>query len=203
MYFYGARTALAQTLQGVAGDPPAPGGGTRPRVVIAHPMGVPGRPLVIRTTTVIVDDVWLMTGTSSLSRRGLTFDGANDVVMTDWSLDRGAGSSIRAHRKALMAAHLGVGPGTGGTAGGARPSTVGAPAADWVRLHQPTSAHEVFADVLAAGGQGKLLPLWVGPDPLAPGAPFAHPPEVADPDGRGGATLVTTIAAAIGGSTTV
>jgi len=37
----------------------------------------------------------------------------------------------------------------------------------------------------------------------AAGAPMAHPAEVADPDGRGGATLVTTIAAAIGGGTTV
>ena len=203
MYFYNLRTKVAQTLQLAAGDLPAPDGGTRPRVVVAHPMGVPGRPLVIRTTTVIVDDVWLITGTSSLSRRGLTFDGANDVVLADWSLDRGAGASIRAHRKTLMGAHLGVGPGTAGTAGGVPPSAVGAPAADWVRLHQPTSAHETFADVLAAGGQGKLLPLWPGPDPLAPGAPLAHPAEVADPDGRGGATLVTTIAAAIGGSTTV
>ena len=55
-------------------------------------------------------DVWCLTGTSSLSRRGLTFDGANDVVLADWALDRGAGTAIRAHRKALMAAHLGVGP---------------------------------------------------------------------------------------------
>jgi hypothetical protein len=102
-----------------------------------------------------------------------------------------------------MGAHLGVAPGTAGTAGGAPASTVGAPVSDWVRLHQPTSAHEVFADVLAAGGQGKLLPLWSGPDPSAPDATLAHPADVADPDGRGGATLVTTIAAAIGGSTTV
>jgi hypothetical protein len=203
MFFYAGRTEVAQTLQLAGGDLPVPGGGTRPRVVVAHPVGAPGRPLVIRTTTVIVDDVWLITGSSSLSRRGLTFDGANDVVLVDWALDRGAGFSIRAHRKALMAAHLGVSAGTAGTAGGVAPSAVGSPAADWVRLHQPTSAHQVFADALASGGQGKLLPLWAGPSPAAPGAVLPHPPEVADPDGRGGATLVTTIAAAIGGSTTV
>jgi hypothetical protein len=202
MFFYSARTNVALTLQQAAGDLPAPGG-TRPRVVVAHPMGMPGRPLVVRTTTVIVDDVWLITGTSSLSRRGLTFDGANDVVLTDWLLDRGAGSAIRAHRKALMGAHLGVGPGTGGIGGGAPPSAVGAPIADWVRLHQPTSAHEAFADVLSAGGLGKLLPLWSGPDQSAPDAVLAHPADVADPDGRGGATLVMTIAAAIGGKTKV
>jgi hypothetical protein len=203
MYFHGVRNAIVQALQLAGGELPLPGGGTRPRVVVGHPMGAPGRPLVIRTTTVVVDDVWLMTGTSSLSRRGLTFDGANDLVLTDWSLDRAGGRAIRAHRRALMGGHLGVGPGTAGTAGGAPASNVGAPAADWIRLFQPISAHEAFADVLAAGGQGKILPYWTGPDPLAPGAPFAHPTEVADPDGRGGATLVTTIAAAIGGSTTV
>ena len=90
-----------------------------------------------------------------------------------------------------------------GTAGGAPASNVGAPAPDFVRLHQAVSSHETFADVLASGGQGKLLPLWSGPDPLDPDAVLAHPAGVADPDGRGGAPLVTTIAAAIGASTTV
>jgi hypothetical protein len=161
-------------------------------------MGVPGRPLVIRTTTVVVDDVWCATGTSSFSRRELTFDGSNNVVLADWQLDRGAGVAIRAHRKSLMAAHLGVGP--AGAGGGAPVSSVGAPAADWVRLHQPVSAHAAFADVLAAGGLGKLLPLWSGPSPTAPGAVLPHPPEAADPDGRGGGTFVQTLAAAIGGS---
>ncbi|ANP51086.1 hypothetical protein J2Z21_009669 [Streptomyces griseochromogenes] len=203
MYFHSARTQVAQALQAAAGNVTAPGGGTRPRVLIAHPMGIPGRPLVLRTTTVIVDDVWLISGTSTLSRRGMTFDGANDVVLTDWQLDRGAGTAIRAHRKELMAAHLGVAAGTGGVGGGAAPSTVGAPTADWVRLHQPTSAHEAFTDVLAAGGLGKLLPLWPGPDPHAPGAPLAHPPEIADPDGRGGANLIVTLAGALGGNPTV
>jgi hypothetical protein len=200
MFFYARRRMAAQTLALAGGTLPGLNA-ERPRVVVAHPVGVPGRPLVIRTTTVIVDDVWAMVGTSSLSRRGLTFDGANDVVMTDCSLDRGASLSIRAHRKALMAAHLGVGPVPVG--GGSPPNPVAAPAADWTRLHQPTNAHETFADVLISGGRGKLLPLWDGPDPAAPDAVLPHPADVADPDGRGGASLVTTIAAAIGGSTVV
>jgi hypothetical protein len=200
MFFYARRTMAAQTLAMAGGTVPGLNA-QRQRVVVAHPVGVPGRPLVIRTTTVIVDDVWAMVGTSSWSRRGLTFDGANDIVMTDWSLDRGAGMSIRAHRKALMGAHLGVGPAPVG--GGSPPNAVGAPAVDWTRLHQPVSAHETFADVLISGGRGKLLPLWDGPDAAAPDAVIAHPADVADPDGRGGATLVTTIAAAIGGSTVV
>lgn len=197
MFFYAARTAAAATLQSAAGSVDGPAG-PRPRVVIAHPMGAPGRPLVIRSTSVIVDDTWALVGTTTFSRRGLTFDGATDVVLSDWQIDRGAGMALRTYRTALMAAHLGVSAGSAGTPGGAPPSGIGAPAADWVRLHQPVSAHEVFADLLATGGRGKLLPLWSGPDPLAPGAPLAHPPEVADPDGRGGASLVTTIAAAIG-----
>jgi hypothetical protein len=199
MYFHAARTAAAQTLKGAGNTVDSPSG-PRPRVVIAHPMGAPGRPLVIRTTTVVVDDVWCLSGTSSWSRRGLTFDGGTDLVLADWQLDRGAGASIRAHRKALMAAHLGVGPGTTGVGGGAPPSNVGAPTADWVRLHEPVSAHEAFADVLAAGGQGKLLPLWAGPDPAPPGAVQAHPTGVADPDGRDGASILGTIAAALGGN---
>jgi len=203
MYFYAARNAVAQALQAAGGDLPAPGGGIRPRVLIAHPMGVPGRPLVIRTTTVIVDDVWMITGTSSLSRRGLTFDGANDVVLADWALDRSAGSAIRAHRKALMGAHLGTGPGLAGTPGGAPASAVGAPEPAFVQLHSGVSAHAAFADVLAAGGLGKLLPLWTGPDPNAPDAVIPQPAPVADPDGRGGASLVTTIAGALGANTSV
>jgi hypothetical protein len=203
MYFYSARTAVAQRLGQAAGTVPAPGGGTRPRVVVAHPVGVPGRPLVIRTATVVVDDVWMITGTSTLSRRGLTFDGGNDIVLADWSLNRSAGAAIRAHRVALMSSHLGTGPGTSGTPGGAPASSVGAPDAAYVQLREGLSAHAAFADVLASGGRGKLLPLWSGPDPNAPDAVLAHPPAVADPDGRGGATLITTIAGALGVSTAV
>jgi len=197
MYFYGARNKAAQVLSMAAGTV-AGLNAQRPRVVVAHPMGMPGRPLVLRTTTVIVDDTWCLTGASSWSRRGLTFDGATDVVVTDWSLDRGAGTSVRAHRKALMGMHLGVGATPVG--GGTPPNPVGGPAADWVRLHQPVAAHEAFADVLLSGGRGKLLPLWAGPDPNAPGAVIPHPPEVADPDGRGGASFLTTLASAIGGN---
>lgn len=200
MYFYAERLKAAQSLA-LAGQTVNGLNGQRPRVVIAHPVGIPGRPLVIRTTTVIVDDVWCLSGASTLSRRGLTFDGATDVALVDWQLDRGASTAIRAHRKALMGMHLGVGPTPVG--GGAPPDPVGSPRADWIRLHQPISAHEAFADTLASGNRGKLLPLWPGPDPTLPGATIPHPAPVADPDGRGGATMVTTIASAIGGANVV
>ena len=61
-----------------------------------------------------------------------------------------------------MGAHLGTGPGVAGTPGGAPASAVGAPEAAFVQLHSCASAHVAFADVLAAGGLGKLLPLWTG-----------------------------------------
>jgi hypothetical protein len=181
MYFYAARNVVAQALQQAGGTIDG-----RPRVVVAHPMGIPGRPLVICTTTVVVDDVWCLVGTSTLSRRGLTFDGGNDVVMTDRALDRGAGVAVRAYRKALMAAHLGLSPGQG------------VPPAQLVQLHQPAAAHAVFADVLANGGEGSLLPLWPGPDPNAPNATIPHKAAVADPDGRGGASFITGLDGALG-----
>jgi hypothetical protein len=184
MRFYDERNTVVQALQQTAGTISG-----RQRVVVAHPMGIPGRPLVIRTTTVIVDDVWCLVGTSNFSRRGLSFDSGNDMVLMDRTLDRGAGSSIRAYRKALMASHLGL----NGAGQAVRPAQL-------VQLHQPSSAHAVFADVLANGGEGKLLPLWPGPDPNAPGATIPHPLDVADPDGRGGGSLVITIAAALAGN---
>jgi hypothetical protein len=187
--FHALRTSVANQLVAAGGTVDSPAG-PRSRVVIAHPVGAPGRPLVIRTTTVIVDDVWCLTGASTWTRRGLTFDGATDVVLADWALDRGAGTAIRAHRKALMAAHLGVGPTPVG--GGVPVSPVGAPTGDWVRLHQPVSAHEVFADLLAGGGRGKLLPLWDGP------STGAHDVTVADPDGRAdGSNLELIVFAAL------
>ena len=75
-HFYAERLKAAQSLA-LAGGNVDGLNGQRPRVVIAHPVGIPGRPLVIRTTTVIVDDVWCLSGASTLTRRGLTFDGAN------------------------------------------------------------------------------------------------------------------------------
>jgi hypothetical protein len=185
-FFYQARNSAASTLRLAGGVSDG-----ESRVIFAHPMGAPGRPLIIRTTTIIVDDVWCLTGTSNISRRGLTFDGSLDVVVADRAIDRGAGVAIRAHRKALMGIHLGLAPG---------PDANGLPTADWVRLEQGLSAHRVFAEQLKSAGNGKLLPLWPGPDSTRPGAVQPHLADVADPDGRGGATLVQTLASALAGN---
>jgi hypothetical protein len=186
MFFYAARNQIAQTLALAARNIEG-----LPRVVIGHPMGMPGRPLVIRTTTVIVDDVWASVGTSSLSRRGLTFDGANDVVLVDRALDRGVGAGLRNFRKRLMAMHLGANP------NGLAPAS---PDPLFVELHQGASAHRLFATILTQKTGGRIISLWPGPDPMAPGAVLPHPPEVADPDGRAGASSMITIAGALAGN---
>jgi hypothetical protein len=46
-------------------------------------MGFPGRTSRLESTVVIVDDVWTMVGSSTLRRRGLSFDGGSDLVFTD------------------------------------------------------------------------------------------------------------------------
>lgn len=188
-HFHKVRNEAVALLEGAGGTVDG-----RKRFVAFHPIGFPGRPLQIRTTTVVVDDVWCLSGTSTFSRRGLTFDGANDVVLVDRTLDRGAGRAIRAHRRALMAQHLGVAP---------PPNSASTPAADWVRLASSSGAHAAFADVLASGGRGKILPIWRGPDPTSPSAPIGHDAAEADPDGRGGTSVVQVIAAALAGSGSV
>ncbi len=45
------------------------------RVVAFSPVGFPGRWSAIRSTVVLIDDVYALVGTSHLRRRGMTFDG--------------------------------------------------------------------------------------------------------------------------------
>lgn len=150
-FFYNRRIEAIGTLTLAGGKVDG-----RPRVVVAHPMGMPGRPLVIRTTTVIVDDVWCATGSSSLTPRGLSFDGTLDIVLADRQFDRGVGVAIRAHRKALMAMHLGVAPPA---------SPQAAPAADWVRLHQgapPTPPLPICSPMAATANSRRSGPAQIG-----------------------------------------
>jgi hypothetical protein len=143
------------------------------RFLAFHPIGFSGRPLQIRSTTVIVDDVWCMVGASALRRRGLTFDGATDIVSFDRSLVDGRSSAIAQFRRQLMGMHLNVGP----TPPAAPPTTPANPT--WVRLAQTDQAFAAVDEVLADGGRGLIEPLWNGPENVA-----ALKPEHADPDGR-------------------
>ena len=130
------------------------------RVVAFHPIGFPGRPSRLESTVVIVDDLWALIGSSTFRRRGLTFDGGSDVVLTDLDLVEGRSASIGDFRRRLMAARLGV---TTPPAG-----TVTIPDANWIRLRDGVEAFRVIRSMLRAGGLGRIEPLWNG---ITPGVP--------------------------------
>ena len=116
-----------------------------------------------------------MVGASAFRRRGLTFDGAADVVFTDTDIDDGVAPRIREFRRGLMADRLGV-PG---------PETTPFPAipdARWIRLGDLDDAAGVVRDALIAGGLGKIEPLWKGETPGVP-APVAADEALANPEG--------------------
>ncbi|WP_426163650.1 hypothetical protein [Sandarakinorhabdus sp. DWP1-3-1] len=97
----------ADTLKAalVALEAAAPG-----RVASFCPNAGAGRSLRIATTTVIVDDVFALTGSTALSRRGLSFDSSLSVAVFDEAVVRGRGASLAALRRALVAARLGLSP---------------------------------------------------------------------------------------------
>lgn len=151
------------------------------RVALFHPVGFPGRTGFIRTTSVIVDDVWCLVGTTHFRRRGMTFDGSSAIASFDRQFEHGYSRKVRQYRRNLLAAKLRV----------AVPAAGAAPTGDWVRLGRPASAFDVVADLLAQGGLGRVQPLYAGPSDttvLPVGA------DVADPDGSNGSTFVTIFA---------
>jgi hypothetical protein len=126
----------------------------RQRIAAFHPIGFPGRPTVIRSTVVIVDDVWALIGTSHFRRRGMTFDGAVDVVSIDRAFNaRGTSVGIARFRQELLANKLGV----------SVPSGPATSSALWTRLAEPESAFSAVAELLTAGGLGRCSPVWAGP----------------------------------------
>src|SRR5205823_6672061 len=111
--------------------------------------GFPGRPETIRGTVAVVDDVWALLGSSSFSRRGLTFDGSIDIVMVDKVIKRGVSDMVRHFRRQVMARSLGL-----------VPSALGETAnANWVRLTQQRSAFELVREIVERGGDGLVEPL--------------------------------------------
>jgi hypothetical protein len=177
-----ARTAFAHRKQAVLDLTAA----AQARVAAFHPIGFPGRASPMRSTTVIVDDAWCLTGTSHLRRRGMTFDGGVDVVSLDRAIARGYSASIARFRQTLMAEKLGVDV----------PSTVAAATALWVRLARPESAFGAVAELLTEGGLGRIAPIWAGPTDTSV---LPQTDNVADPDGAAGASFATFIAAAVSG----
>jgi hypothetical protein len=159
--FHLARNEVVASLQPVAPK----------RVVIYHPIGFPGRPEVIRGTIGVVDDVWALLGSSTFSRRGLTFDGSIDLVLLDRVIKRGVSETVRNFRKHAMARTLGLAPPVPGETA----------SAGWVRLAQQRSAFELVREIVERGGDGLIEPLWSGlPEAELP----AVDRDLADPEGR-------------------
>ncbi len=168
------RAALAQRKQAIetlaAQD--------RKRVAAFHPIGFPGRPTAIRSTVVVVDDVWSLVGTSHFRRRGMTFDGGADVVSIDRAFGpRGTSAAIARFRQELLATRLGV----------PIPSGPVASSGLWTRLAEPESAFDLLAGLLADGGLGRCAPVWAGPTDTSviPQSDALSDPDGVDPDGSG------------------
>ena len=143
------------------------------RVAAFHPFGFPGRAPAIRTTTVIVDDVYCLSGTSHFRRRGMTFDGALDIANFDRALAEGYSKGIADFRRRLLAEKLGL----------VNATTVAAATALWLRLGSPEGMFDVVRELLAEGGAGRLQPVWSGPkaDGILP-----KDDKYVDPDGVDG-----------------
>jgi hypothetical protein len=156
----------------------------RARILAFHPVGFPGRDSAIRTTSVIVDDVYALVGTSHIRRRGMTLDGSLDIASFDSVFREGYSSDVQQYRRRIMAEKLGVPvpaarvPGSG----------------DWLRLMRPRAAFSLVSDLLAQGGLGRILPLWAGPSDASVLAATA---DMADPDGSDGSTFVTAFASVL------
>lgn len=125
------------------------------RVRVFHPIGFPGRPSRLATTTVVVDDAWALVGSSSLRRRGLRFDASSDLVFTDLSYETGRCPALAELRRQTLAARLGLPPADGGV-----------PHPGFVRLFDLEEAFEVVSEALADGGYGRVEPFVPEPLPI-------------------------------------
>ena len=80
------------------------------RVAVFHPTSGRDRALDLVSTAVVVDDVYALTGTSHLWRRGLSFDGGLAAAVFDERLTAGRPRAVQAFRQALVARRLSANP---------------------------------------------------------------------------------------------
>jgi hypothetical protein len=139
------------------------------RIAVFHPVGFPGRTAFIRTTSILVDDVWSLIGATHFRRRGMTFDGSAAIASFDRQMDNGYSKNVRAYRRNLMAAKMAI-----------TPPGLGTPTADWIRLGHPESSFQLVTDWLGEGGLGFIQPLWPGPSDTSV---LPATDDMADPDG--------------------
>ncbi len=78
------------------------------RVALVSPIAGPGRTMHLGSTTLIVDDAILITGSAHGWRRGMTFDSALSVAYFDEAIAEGRPATIRAARIALIGQALGL-----------------------------------------------------------------------------------------------
>lgn len=78
------------------------------RVQLFSPIAGPGRPACLASTSVLIDDAFLFTGTTHLWRRGLTFDSSLAVGIFDENVTQGRPTAIRAARQQLLKNALGL-----------------------------------------------------------------------------------------------
>ena len=111
------------------------------QIIAYHPLAFPGRPLKLATQTIIVDDVWAIMGNSSMSQRGLFFDGNTDVVFCDKQLRRGKSTAITNLRRNLMLQYLRLDN-----------DLSSLPSSNKVFLQDGRSAFEMLKELLKGGG---------------------------------------------------
>jgi hypothetical protein len=177
LFEYQARQAALTALTDAGSD----------RVTVLHPIGFPGRPLHTGTMVVCVDDVWLLVGTSSPARRGLTFDESLDLALFDHQLSEGYSTGIRQLRRSLMARVMGV----------TAPASGETPAPTWVKLARPASAGHAIGELVHEESGNGLAEELYSPTPTA-GHGTAAAASLADPDGRNLSLLVAVGADTLG-----
>ena len=119
------------------------------QVLVFHPIGFPGRPSNISSQTMVVDDVWAMVGSSAFRRRGLTFDGSNDLIFTGYERVLGKCPSIVSFRKNLLAQRLGI-------------DLENSLDSRTTQLNDFQATFRMIREMLVAGGLGKIERLWNG-----------------------------------------
>lgn len=158
------------------------------QVVVFHPVGFPGRPSNLEHHTVIVDDQWMLTGSSAFRRRGLCFDGSSDLICTDLAQDNGVAGSIKALRLALLKQRLGIPPADTGSRA--------------LMTEDFTAAFGMIRQMLISGGLGKIQRLWNG---HTDGVAYTDPTinrELANPDGISFNLLEASVFTAFAGMAT-
>ncbi len=80
------------------------------QVVLFTPTAGSGRQLHMASTTVIVDDAILVTGSTHLWRRGLTFDSSLAVALFDEQVAAARPAAVRAARRQLLGDRLAIAP---------------------------------------------------------------------------------------------